>query len=78
MNVGSGSFQHTETLSLDSIEIPHQMIHQEDLIDLVYGENFNNIEIQELSKRVILAPTKKKTLEMNQKIISKIPEVPHI
>ena len=58
LNVGSGSLQHTETLSLDSIEIPHQMIHQEDLIDLVYGENFNNIEIQELSKRAILAPNK--------------------
>ncbi|GBO20469.1 hypothetical protein AVEN_24659-1 [Araneus ventricosus] len=64
-------------LPCDSIEILQQMIVEENLIEAIYSENLNGMEVEQLAKRVILAPTNKKTLEMNRSIISKLQDEPH-
>ncbi|GBM13182.1 hypothetical protein AVEN_64383-1 [Araneus ventricosus] len=53
-------------LPCDYIEIPQQMAVEENLIESIYSENLNNMEVEQLAKRVILAPINKKTLEMNR------------
>ncbi|GBO28102.1 hypothetical protein AVEN_219901-1 [Araneus ventricosus] len=46
------------------------------LIETIYSENLNDMEVEQLSKRVILAPTNKKTVEMNRSIIAKLQGMP--
>ncbi|GBL92125.1 hypothetical protein AVEN_91477-1 [Araneus ventricosus] len=71
LNIGSGNLPEISGLKCDSIEIPQQMAVEKNLIEAIYSENLNDMEVEQLSKRVILAPTNKKTLEMNQSIIVK-------
>ena len=54
------------------------MVEEKNLIDTFYNENSNDMKVQQLAKRVILAPTNKNTLEMNRKIIAKLPRISHI
>ncbi|GBL99577.1 hypothetical protein AVEN_68839-1 [Araneus ventricosus] len=70
LNIGSG-------LPCDSIEIPQQMLVDGNLIEAIYSESLNDMEVEQLAKRVILAPTNKKTLEMNRSIIAKLQDEPH-
>ncbi|GBM58770.1 hypothetical protein AVEN_179323-1 [Araneus ventricosus] len=74
LNIGSGNLPEISGLPCDSIEIPHQMVVEENLI---YSETLNDMEVEQLRKRVILAPTNKKTLEINQSIIAKLQNEPH-
>ncbi|GBN49793.1 hypothetical protein AVEN_256832-1, partial [Araneus ventricosus] len=42
-----------------------------------YSENLNDLDVEQLAKLVILAPTNKKTLEMNRSITAKLQDEPH-
>ncbi|GBN60775.1 hypothetical protein AVEN_60073-1 [Araneus ventricosus] len=53
------------------------MMVERNLIEAIYSENLNDMEVEQLEKRVILAPINKKTLEMNRSIIAKLQDVPH-
>ncbi|GBN18953.1 hypothetical protein AVEN_38678-1 [Araneus ventricosus] len=53
------------------------MVVEENLIEAIYSENLNDMEVGQLAKRVILTPTNKKTLEMNRSIIAKLQDEPH-
>ncbi|GBN34652.1 hypothetical protein AVEN_239483-1 [Araneus ventricosus] len=77
LNIGSGNLPEISGLPCDSIEIPQQMAIEENLIEAIYSENLNDMEVEQLAKRVILAPTNKKTLEMNRSIIAKLQDEPH-
>ncbi|GBN87914.1 hypothetical protein AVEN_192336-1 [Araneus ventricosus] len=77
LNIGSGNLPEILGLPCDSIEIPQQMVVEENLIEAIYSENLNDMEVEQLAKRVILAPTNKKTLEMNRSIIAKLQDELH-
>ncbi|GBM22202.1 hypothetical protein AVEN_225087-1, partial [Araneus ventricosus] len=72
LNFGSGNLPEISGIPCDSIEIPQQMVLEENLIEAIYSENLNDIKVEQLAKHVILAPTNKKTLEMNRSIIAKL------
>ncbi|GBN06003.1 hypothetical protein AVEN_256004-1 [Araneus ventricosus] len=78
LNFGSGNLPEISGLPCDSIEIPQQIVVEENLFKAIYSENLNDMEVEQLSKRVILAPTNKKTLEMNRPIIAKLQDEPYI
>ncbi|GBM03479.1 hypothetical protein AVEN_42606-1 [Araneus ventricosus] len=77
LNFGSGNLPEISGLPRDSIEIPQLIVVEENLFKAIYSENLNDMEVEQLSKRVILAPTNKKTLEMNRPIIAKLQDEPH-
>lgn len=62
----------------DTIEIPAEMIATEDLIVLIFGMQIENMSVEELAKRVIVAPTNEQTLQMNRQIIDLLPGHPEI
>ncbi|GBN59754.1 hypothetical protein AVEN_217766-1 [Araneus ventricosus] len=78
LNIGSSNFPKISGLPCDFIEISQQMVVDENLIEAIYRENLNDMEVEQLAKRVILAPTNKKTLGMNRSIIAKLQDEPHI
>ncbi|GBO29830.1 hypothetical protein AVEN_154671-1 [Araneus ventricosus] len=53
------------------------MAVEENLIESIYSENLNDMEVEQLAKCVTLAPTNKKTLEMNRSIVAKLQDEPH-
>ncbi|GBN12296.1 hypothetical protein AVEN_199465-1 [Araneus ventricosus] len=65
LNIGSGTLAEISGLPCDSIEIPQQMV-VEKLTEAIYSKNLKDMEVEQLAKRVISAPTNKKTLEMNR------------
>ncbi|GBM15993.1 hypothetical protein AVEN_108590-1 [Araneus ventricosus] len=77
LNIGSSNLPEISGLPCDSIEIPQQMVVEENLIEAIYSENLNDMEVEQLAKLVILAPTNKTTLEMNRSIITKLQDEPH-
>ncbi|GBM97188.1 hypothetical protein AVEN_153495-1 [Araneus ventricosus] len=77
LNIVSSNLPEISGLPCDSIEIPQQMVLEENLIEAIYSENLNDTEVEQLAKRVILAPTNKKSLEMNRAIIAKLQDEPH-
>ncbi|GBN23979.1 hypothetical protein AVEN_122791-1 [Araneus ventricosus] len=77
LNIESGNLPEISGLPCDSIEIPQEMVVEENLIEAIHSENLNDMEVEQLAKRVILAPTNKKTLEMNRSIIAKLQSEPH-
>ncbi|GBN25997.1 hypothetical protein AVEN_80058-1 [Araneus ventricosus] len=77
LNIGSGNLPEISGVQCDSIEIPHQMVVEENLIETIHSETLNDMEVEQLANRVILAPTNKKTLEMNRSIIAKLLDEPH-
>ncbi|GBM67962.1 hypothetical protein AVEN_150010-1 [Araneus ventricosus] len=77
LNIGSGNLPEISGLPCNSIEIPQQMVVEENLIEAIYSENLKDMDVEQLAKRVILAPTNKKTLEMNRSIIAKLQGEPH-
>ncbi|GBO34033.1 hypothetical protein AVEN_263276-1 [Araneus ventricosus] len=77
LNIGSGNLTEISELPCDSIEIPQKMVVEANLIEAIYSENLTDIEVEQLAKRVILAPTNKKTLEMTRSIIAKLQGEPH-
>jgi len=78
LNVGSGNLPQLPGVPWNSVEIPSQFINTEHLIDSIYGENINEMSVEDLARRAILAPTNKDTLEMNITIIEKLPGMLHI
>ncbi|GBM97746.1 hypothetical protein AVEN_144329-1 [Araneus ventricosus] len=77
LNIGSGNLPEISGLPCHSIEIPQQMVVEENLIEAIYSENLNDLDVEQLAKRVILAPTNKKTLKMNRSITAKLQDEPH-
>lgn len=77
LNVGEGTLPSIPGLPIDSIEIPEHMI-EENIIEAIYSEALASMQVEELANRVILAPTNKKTLEINTNIISRIEGNPHV
>ncbi|GBM24939.1 hypothetical protein AVEN_23469-1 [Araneus ventricosus] len=76
LNIGSVNLPEISGLPCDSIEIPQQMVLEENLIEAIYSENLKDMEVEQLAKRAILAPSNKKTLEMNRSIIAKLQSDP--
>ncbi|GBM13518.1 hypothetical protein AVEN_82789-1 [Araneus ventricosus] len=72
LNIGSRNLPEISGLPCDFIETPQQMVAEENPIEAIYSKNFNDMEVEQLEKRVILAPTNKETLEMNREIIAKL------
>ncbi|GBM94266.1 hypothetical protein AVEN_61223-1 [Araneus ventricosus] len=77
LNIGSDNLPEISRLPCDSIEIPQHMVVEENLISAIYSKNMNDMEVEQLAKRAILAPTNKKTLEMNWSTIAKLQDEPH-
>ncbi|GBN67895.1 hypothetical protein AVEN_189610-1 [Araneus ventricosus] len=77
LNIRSCNLPEISGLSCDSIEIPQQMVVEENPIAAIYSKNLNDMEVEQLAKSVILAPTNKKTLEMNRSIIAKLQDEPY-
>ena len=73
LSVGSGTLPEISGVPWNSIEIPPQMMTDDDLISTIYGQNLQHMAVEELAQRVILAPTNKDTLDMNRKIIAQLP-----
>ena len=73
LNIGSGNMPHVPGLPENSIFIPEHMTSDDNLINEIYGQDVINMPIEDLAKRVILAPTNKETLGMNRSIIQKLP-----
>lgn len=72
LKVGNGNLEPTPgIIDNNTIHIPIQMIETHDLITSIFN-NIQEMTAEELSRRVIVAPTNSQTLEMNQKIISMI------
>ncbi|GBN30867.1 hypothetical protein AVEN_47678-1 [Araneus ventricosus] len=57
--------------------IPRANGSRRNLIEAIYNENLNDMEVEQLTKRAVLAPSNKKTLEMNRSIIGKLQDEPH-
>ena len=73
LDIGSGITSQLPGLPQESVEIPDHMVVNENLIDCIFPDAGIFTNIQEIAKHVILAPTNKKTLEINAKVILKIP-----
>ncbi|XP_070494675.1 uncharacterized protein [Chironomus tepperi] len=72
LDVGSGKqLRNPHIYEDDIIQIPNEMITTNNLISDIFG-NIEQMSIEDLSKRVIVAPTNNQTLEMNRKIIDSI------
>ena len=79
LSIGSGNIQPIHALhNEDIIQIPSTMFNDGDLIKSVYGEDIQNMPVDELAKRVILAPTNQQILDMNRNIIDMLPGEPFI
>lgn len=73
LDIGIGSLAPIDNLSEDMIQIPSDMITQNDIVTSVFGENIQQLSIDDMSKRVILSTTNKETLELNKQVIMKLP-----
>lgn len=56
----------------DLVEIPQSMMIENNLIDVVFGNNLNNMTDEELSRRVILVSTNAQALDINREIVSRL------
>lgn len=73
LDIGDGNTPSISGAPSDSVEFLEEIVIKNDIIESVYGSNIHNMSVSELSKRAILAPTNKDALEINKKIIEKIP-----
>jgi ATP-dependent DNA helicase PIF1 len=71
LEVGSGSIDGIVGLPEDMVEIPSEMIKDDDIIESVYGR-ITDLSFDELKNRVILSPKNVDILEMNRKIIDSL------
>ena len=69
MQIGNGRAQKLPNTSL--IQIPDQVICQNDLIDSVFGEGMITLE-RVLANRAILCPTNEDSLEINELILDRL------
>jgi hypothetical protein len=69
LSIGGGTLSQIEGLPYDSVEIPSHMV-ENNIVHAIYTENFKNMDTEDMAKRIILSPTNKKTLQINQEIIS--------
>jgi ATP-dependent DNA helicase PIF1 len=73
LSVGLGTLPEISGVPWNSIEIPSQMMTDDDLISTIYGQNLQQMNVNDLANRAILAPTNRDTLDMNRKIIQQLP-----
>ena len=79
LKVGNGQIEPVPGTNYNDItEIPQEMIVTDNLIEFVFGTNIHQMSVDELSNRVIVAPTNEHTLEMNRKIIELLPGDPAV
>ena len=79
LKVGNGQIEPVPGTNYnDIIEIPQEMIVTDNLIEFIFGTNIHQMSVDELSNRVIVAPTNEHTLEMNRKIIELLPGDPAV
>lgn len=72
LNVGEGNVASDPGIfETDTIQIPEKMCVTDDLTEVIF-RNIADMSVEEVSKRVIVAPTNVQILEMNRKIIDKI------
>ena len=78
LQIGSGFLPELPNVPINSVEIPNMLLTDQDLIEKVYGADLIRMSVEDLAKRVILAPTNKETLQTNKITIKKLPGVPWI
>ena len=67
LQIGTGSCYPVDGITDENtIEIPQSMITNDNLIESIFGNNIDQLSIEELAHRVIVAPTNEQTLEMNR------------
>jgi hypothetical protein len=69
LKMGNGDLEADDN---DFVEIPDKCIAKNDLIDEVFGEMIENGNLKEMAKRVILAPTNEKVLEINENVLNRL------
>ena len=63
LQVGNGQLEPVPGTNYNNIiEIPQEMIVTDYLIESIFGTNIHQMSVDELSNRVIVAPTNKHTL----------------
>lgn len=72
LKIGNGYTPHINGLSENAVEIPEEMITQEEIITKIFMNNIRNLSADELSQRVILTPTNEVALSINAKIIDQL------
>jgi ATP-dependent DNA helicase PIF1 len=80
LDVGVGALPQIESLPECMIEIPQNMtiLEDENIIEAIYGNDLTTLSMEEMAKRVILCTKNNETLELNKKIIKKLPGELHI
>jgi hypothetical protein len=71
LRVGNGTDGSSVDLNHHNIDLIYT---QQELIDKTFGTVINGVTLQHLRKTVILAPTNRTTLELNDIVLDKIPE----
>lgn len=72
LDIGQGNLPLTDGLDEDIVEIPAQMIIETDMVDTIFTNNINQLSLDELCKRVILATTNQESFSINSTIIEKL------
>jgi ATP-dependent DNA helicase PIF1 len=79
LSIGTGNVPPVPELhDEDIIQIPQYMFANKNIIKSIYGDNLQTLSVEQISKRIILAPTNAHTLQMNREIIGLLPGDPHI
>ncbi len=73
LKVGSGTLAECPSLPINSVIVPESMLTSGDLITEIFSADVGSLSIADLAKRVILAPTNKDILAINNTIIQSLP-----
>lgn len=69
LNIGDGIYSSKFENNNEVVEIPKEILCTNDIIDEIYGNNFNE---QNINEKVILAPKNTDVLSINNKILLKM------
>jgi PIF1-like helicase len=76
LKVGAGILPELPDVPVNSVVLPEAIATSDDLIAQIFTANVVLLSEDELAKRVILAPTNKDILAINNKIIQSLPGLP--
>jgi PIF1-like helicase len=76
LEVGAGTLPVLPRVPVNSIVLPESMLTSDELITEIFMADIFALSVAELAKRIILAPTNKDILEINNKIIRGLPGLP--
>lgn len=72
LQIGDGDTPRIRGLPLDTVAIPDAMITDNDLVDVIF-DNIENLNADQLAERAILAPKNCDCLDINNRIIARMP-----